>query len=410
MSRPRRPTRRAAWLLLFVAGCGPHEHAARRAPDGGTPSDDACVLAEHVEAPLDPFGELSDPPKLVPFGERFGVIDGESIALHKVAHAELVAFQGVDTQTSFELDELCPDGVCRNIHGSALLATAAGEPEFLLAEQGSSVSMAAYPLRALAWDANGSPAQITPLFDTRVTAITTRADLQASRNAERALFVLGNIDTPSLEMVEIAPSATLVAPPATMPLPGTPWDCVSVIPTDTAAAVSAVTKLDGETGVVWSVRELDAEANVVFETSAPVPVGEALGFVDCPAVVESPEGFHAQWVGTNGDSVVATVARAAEAGSAELLTLDASPGALAGVLHGDFVFRSTLGGERQGFMRLDRQGDPGGPGITLPALPPSTPERRRAAPQLLSVEESSLTLSYELESARVFEQWSCAKN
>jgi hypothetical protein len=407
MSRRLRPLRRAPWWLLLVAGCGSHEHAATRAPDDGAPSDGACALAEQVEVPLDPFGELSDPPRLVPFGDGFAVIDDEASTLDKLANVELVAWQGVDTETAFELGELCPDGVCRNVHGTALLAATAGDPEFLLAEQGSSVSMAAYPLRALAWESDGSAAQITPLFDTRVTAITTRADLQGSRNAERALFVLGNIDVPSLEIVEIATHATLVAPPATMPLPGTPWDCVRVVPTDTAAAISAVTKLGDGTGAVWSVREFDAGANVVFETNAPVPVGDALGFADCPGVVESPEGFHAQWIGTTGESVVATVTRTAEPGSLELLTLDAAPGVLAGVVHGDFVFLSALDAGRQGFVRLDRHGDPGGPGVALPALPQSTPERRRAAPRLLRVADSSLAVSYELENTRVFEQWHC---
>jgi len=408
MSRPVRLTRRAHWLLLFATGCGGDDHAPSKAPDGVTPNDGVCTVVQHVEVPLDPFGQLSDPPQLVPFGERFGVVDGDSITLDKVANTALVSWQGVDSQTQFTLSELCPDGVCRNIHGTALLATATGEPEFLLAEQGSSVSMAAYPLRALAWDSDGGAAQITPLFDMRVTAITTRADLRSSRDAERALFVLGNIDMPGLQAVEIAANATLVAPPATMPLPGTPWDCVAVVPTDTAAAISAVTKLDGGTSVVWSLRELDAAANVLFETSAAVPVGDALGFADCPSVLESPEGFHAQWVGTSGESVVATVTRTAEPGAAaELLDLTENPGSLAAILQGDFVFLAVLDGGQQGFVRLARDGNPGGPGITLPALPLSTSERRRAAPQALKVTGSELALSYELESTRVFEQWSC---
>jgi hypothetical protein len=405
MSRPVRLASRAQWLLLVAAGCGSREHTA--AADGGAPNDDTCAVVEHVEVPLDPFGALSDPPKLVPFGDRFGVIDGDSITPDKVANVALVSWHGVAGQTQFELSELCPDGACRNIHGTALLATPAGAPEFVLAEQGSSVSMAAYPLRALAWDSDGSPAQITPLFDTRVTAITTRADLQSSRNAERALFVLGNIDMPALQAVEIGANATLVAPPATMPLPGTPWDCVRVVPTDAAGALSAVTKLDGGASVVWSVRELDADANVVFAASATVPVGDALGFTDCPQVLESAEGFHAQWLGTSGDAVVATVPRAEPDAPAEVLYLEESPGALAGVLHGELVLLTTLDDGRQAYVRVTRDGNAGGAGVTLPLLPPSTSERRRAPPQALVVTDSTLTVSYELESARVFEKWSC---
>lgn len=405
MDRPLCLTPGALWLLFLGAGCCSHAAEPR---DGDTPSARTCTLEQHVEVPLEPFGALGEPPELVPFGERFGVVDGDSVSLDRVAKVALVSWQGVDTQAELELRELCPDGACRNIHGTALLASAAGEPEFLLAEQGSSVSMPAYPLRALAWDGDGGAADVTPLFDARVTAITTRADLRSSRDAERALFVLGNIDMPSLEAVEIAAGATLVAPPATMPLPGPAWDCASVIPTDAAGALSAVTALDGGADVVWSVRELDAEANVIFEASATLPAGAARGFADCPRLLESPEGFHAQWVGTSGDAVVATLARGAptESGAA-VLELDPNPGALAGVLHGDFVFLAPLDAARRAFVRVDRAGDPGGPGVTLPVLPASTPERRRAEPQALRTAGSALSLSYELESTRVFEQWSC---
>lgn len=409
MNRPLRSTRGAPWSLILALGCASHEHSTTSSPDGGTPPGaGACALTKRVEVALDLLGELSDPPALVPFGERFAMIDGESIISDKIANAALVSWQGVDSQTEFELTELCPDGICRNIHGSALLATAAADPEFLLAEQGSAVSMPAYPLRALAWDGGGSPAHVTPLFETRVTAITTRAALESSRDAGRALFVLGNIDMPTLEAVEITAGATLVAPPAALTLPGPPWDCVAVVPTDAAGAISAVTKLDSGTDAVWTLRELDAQANVRFETNAPVPIGDALGFTDCPTVVESATGFHAQWVGTDGASVIATIARDAEAGAAPaLLALDASAGALEGVLHDDFVFLAPLDGGQQGFIRLDRDGNPGGPGITLPALPPATLQQRRATPKALELQGSAVAISYELESTRVFEEWSC---
>jgi hypothetical protein len=396
--------RRAHWLVLLALGCSSERRAS---PDSGR-SDATCSVVRHVEVPLDPFGDLTDPPALVPFGDRFGVVDDESITLGRTAAVALVSWQGIDEQDEFQLTELCPDDVCRNVHGTSVLGGVAGSAEFLLAEQGSATSMPSYPLRALAWDVGQSEAAMTPLFDSRVTAITTRADLKSSRDAARALFVLGNIDMPSLESVEIGAGAVLVAPPDTMALPDAPWDCVSVVPTDEAGALSVVTKLDGGSEVVWSVRELDAAANVVFETSVTVPIGDAVGYSDCPSVVESPAGFHAQWVSAEQASVIATVARAADpAATTDLLSLETSPGALQGLLQGEFLFRAQLDDEHPGFLRLKADGTPGGPTLTLPPLPASTLEHRRAPPEVLLVKDSTVEVSYELDSARVFEELDC---
>ena len=409
MSAPLRFARRVPWLLVAVVACAPDRHPASDAThDGDTANTGACSVAHHVEVPLDPFGTLSDPPLLVPFADRFGVVDAESVTPDKTASVALVSWHGIDAQNDFALTELCPDGVCRNVHGTAVLQTSSGALEFLLAEQGSAVSMPAYPLRALAWDSDRSDAAISPLFDARVTAITTRADLESSRAATRATFVLGNIDMPSLEAVVLTERATLVAPPRTLTLPDGAWDCLSVVPTDEAGAISAVTQPESGTDAVWSVWELDAQANVVFTTSVDVPVGNALGYSDCPRVLESPLGFHAQWVNAAGASVLASVTRAGGSGAPPaLLSFDASPGSLQAVLHDDYLFQAALEDGQQGFVRFTREGDPSGPVITLPALPASTLEQRRAAPRVLGVHVASLDISYELETARVFEELDC---
>jgi hypothetical protein len=193
-----------------------------------------------------------------------------------------------------------------------------------------------------------------------------------------------------------------------MTLPSLPWECLSVVPTDEAGAISVVARTESASEVVWSVRELDAEANVRFETSARIPAGDALGYAGCPAVIESPEGFHAQWVSDDGAAVTATLARDAGAGApAALSVAGVNPGALQAVYQGKFLFRATLDDGQRGFVRLNQDGESAGPPIVLPALPESTLEHRRALPSVLRVKAGKLDVSYELESSRVFEQLDC---
>jgi hypothetical protein len=406
---PRLRFARSDWLLVAAIGCTPERPASTHATNGGNPpATDTCSVAHHVEVPLDPFGTLSDPPQLVPFADRFGIVDAESVTPSKTASVAVVSWQGIDTQNDFALTELCPDDVCRNVHGTSVLGTSSGALEFLLAEQGSAVSMPAYPLRALAWDSDQSAAAISPLFDARVTAITTRAALESSRAATRATFALGNIDMATIEAVVLAEQATLVAPPQTLMLPDGAWDCLSVVPTDEAGAISAVTQPASGTEVVWSVWELDAQANVLFTTSVEVPVGTTLGYSGCPRVIESPLGFHAQWLNSAGASVIASVARSDGTGAPpDVLSLDASPGSLEAVLHDDFLFQASLADDQQSFIRVTRDGAASGPTITLPALPVSTLEERRAAPQVLGLRAAAVNISYELETTRVFEELDC---
>jgi hypothetical protein len=232
--------------------------------------------------------------------------------------------------------------------------------------------------------------------------------MQSSRDAARALFAIGNIDDPTLQVIAIGADAEVVAPVSTLTLSSAPWDCLSVVPTGKAGAISAVVKAESGSEVTWQLRELDADANTAFETEATVPVGEALGYADCPTVVDGADGFHAQWVSADGASVVATLARDSEPSSVPLLaSFDASPGILAGALERELLFQGLVDDEHRGFSRFHEDGSPGGPAITLPPLPESTLEQRRALPALLSAEGASVFVAYELEDARVIEELRC---
>jgi hypothetical protein len=401
---------RSVWrapLILLALGCSPARRATT-SPLPGPGEPGACSVVEHVEVPLDLLGEAPDPPSVVRWGERFALLGSGSLSQRRTADSAVVSWDGVDVEEHLALTALCPDDVCTNVLGVAVLATAAGRPQLLLVDEGSAVSMPAYPLRARAWDSARSEPLGGRVFDARIAAVTTRVAMKGSRDGARALFVLGNIDAAELQAIEMGVDAAVVAPVSTMDLAAARWDCLTVVPTHEAGAISAVTRTDSGTEVVWHLRELDAEASTVLDRSVTVPVGDALGYTGCPTVVESAQGYAAQWVNTDAQSVVAKVLRATSPGTTpELLRLDRSPGVLAGGVGTELLFQGQVDDEHQGFARLAADGASGGPPITLPPLPASTLEHRRAPPSVLSVEGSSLYLTYELEAARVFEELSC---
>ena len=376
---------------------------------GGAPSHEAvCSVTKHLELPLDLFGDAGDPPSIRRFEDRFVLMASGSLTLSRAADLAVVSWQGVDVQNHLSLTGICPDDVCTNVLGVSVLARALHNPQVLLTDEGSAVSMPSYLVHAKAWDTSRTDPAVAPLFDAHIAAITTRAAMQSSRDAARALFAIGNIDDPTLQTVEIGADAEVIAPVSTFTLASAPWDCLTVVPTSHAAAISAIVEAESGTEVTWQLRELDANADTAFETMATIPVGDALGYADCPTVVEGPDGFHAQWVSAVGTSIVASVARDADPSRApSMATFDVSPGVLAGVLGEELLFQGFVDDEHRGFSRFLADGPSGGPPLTLPALPESTPEQRRALPALLSVEGESLFVTYELEDERVFAQFRC---
>jgi len=335
-------------------------------------------------------------------------VASDSVIQDRVADVAVASWQGVDVTEHFVLSGLCPDDRCRNLHGSAVLATDDGHAEFLLAEQGSSLSMAEYPLRLLAWRGGSAEAAISPLFDSRVNAITTRSDMKASRNAARALFASGNTDGSPLRVIEIAPGAAIVRAATPLEPVPIPWDCLDLIPTEEAGAISVISRRDGGRETEWKLWELDAAGNTVLDTGAMVPVGNELGYTNCPRVIESSEGFHAQWVNTEHASVIATISRGVVPGAAPaLVDVSANPGNLAGALDGEFLFEATLDDGQRSLVRLTRD-DPGsGTPAELPLLSGSSSEPVLAPPRVLRAAGQSLQVTYEFETTRVIEELHC---
>lgn len=410
----------ARGLLVLAGGCtalphGPVASDAGTAGEGGMSAtggspgrEAACSVTKHVEVPLELFGEALDPPSVRRWRDRFVLMASGSLTLTRAAELAVVSWQGVDIQNHLPLAGLCPDDVCTNVLGVSVLATALPSPQLLLADEGTVVSMPTYLVHAKAWDSSRSDPLVTPLFDAHIAAITTRAAMQSSRDAARAVFAIGNLDDPTLQAVEIGPDAEVVAPVSTLTLSATPWNCLAVVPTGEAGAISAVVEAESGTEIAWHLRELGPDGNTVFETVATVPIGSALGYTECPTIVDGPDGFHAQWVSSEGASVVATVIRGDEpATTPGLASFEATPGILAGVTGDELWFQGLVDAEHRGFLRFQRDGSPGGPAITLPRLPESTVEHRRALPALLSAEGNSLFVTYELEDERVLEELHC---
>lgn len=366
-----------------------------------------CSVVRHVEVPLELVGASADPPRFLRWQERFALVASGSLTQTQSADVAIVSWHGIDSQAHLALDGLCGDDVC-TVLGRALLANPQGDPELVVVVPTGAGSMPAYPLEAKAWDASGAEPATAPLFDEHITAITTRTAIEASANAARALFVIGNIDSTELDLVEIGPDASAVAPASQLSVSSTYWDCLGIVPTREAGAVSAVAKTESGTAVVWHLRELDAQARTLLDTTLTIPVGEALGYTDCPTVVVGPDGFYAQWVSSEQASLVAVAKRGAEPGDEPVLArFDENPGVLAGVRPGELLFYGAVDDEHRGFVRLKADGTRGGAPIVLPALPASTLEHRRARPEVLGIEGSSLYVTYELETARVLEAYDC---
>ena len=71
------------------------------------------------------------------------------------------------------------------------------------------------------------------------------------------------------------------------------------------------------------------------------------------------------------------------------------------------MFLVSIDDSHYGFRGIDHDGNEVAKLYVLPTLPVTTSEHRRTFPMLLSVEGSSLYVSYELEETRAIEQVVC---
>jgi hypothetical protein len=105
------------------------------------------------------------------------------------------------------------------------------------------------------------------------------------------------------------------------------WDCLGVIPTTAAAAVSVVETRDGSR--FWHLVELDAEGAQVFESSVDVTEDLSGSSTGCPfSVALTKGGFAALMRGSNAALIVVDVDRAtfADDGATRVsLDVDAEP-------------------------------------------------------------------------------------
>jgi hypothetical protein len=366
-----------------------------------------CAAVKHVEVPLDLFGDVRDQHTVVRMGDRFALYATDRALRRGGADVAFVSWDGVDAHEHFELDEPCPDDVCAASLGLSAVETAAGDPELLMIDRGSGAAMSTYPIRAVAWDATQASPGPEKLFEAPAD-FQTLSELASAKNGERAVFAAGN-GGGVINIAELGTGPELVVQVSTLTPPsGTSWDCLDVVPTKEGAAVSVVSGGVSDTEARWILRELDAEGNTVFEVSSPVAAGAALGYTGCPMVAESPVGFHAIWYANDEASVVATALRASPADTPPTIaSFPAVPGTLVGGRSDMLVFLVVLDDGRVGFRGIDQNGNDVAKLYVLPPLPARTAEHARTFPMLLSVEGSSLYVSYELETTRVIEQVVC---
>jgi len=366
-----------------------------------------CASVNHVEVPLDLFGDVRDQHTVVRMGDRFALYATDRALRRGGADIAFVSWDGIDAHEHFELDNPCPDDICATSLGLSAVETSAGDPELLMVDRGSGAAMSTYPIRAVAWDSTQASPGLEKLFEARADFQTT-SELASSKNGERAVFAAGS-GGGVIDIAELGTGAELVVQVSTLTPPsGTGWDCLDVVPTKEGAAVSVVSGGVSDTEARWILRELDADGNTVFEVNSTVPAGAALGYTGCPMVAESPVGFHAVWYATDKESVMATALRAS--GTDAPLTITSFPnipGTLVGGRSDMLVFLVVLDDGRVGFRGIDENGNDVAKLYVLPPLPARTAEHARTFPMLLSVEGSSLYVSYELETTRVIEQVVC---
>jgi hypothetical protein len=365
-----------------------------------------CAVVKHVEVPLDLFGDVRDQHTVVRLGDRFALYATDRALRNGGADVAFVSWDGVDAHDHFDLDNPCPGDVCTTSLGASAVSSPSGSPQFFMVDRGSSTAATTSPVRAVAWDKTQASPGLTPLFEANVD-FQTISELASSKNGERAVFAAGN-GGGSVNVAELGPNAELAAPVSTMAPPSGGWDCLNVVPTKQAGAVSIVAGGLTEADSVWLLRELDADGNTVLEVNATVPAGAGLGYTGCPMLVESPVGFHAIWNATGKESIMATALRESASGTPPTITtFPVIAGSLVGGRSDMLVFLVQLEDDRLGFRGIDREGNDVAKLYVLPPLPLRTSEHPRTFPMLLSVEGSSLYVSYELETTRAIEQVVC---
>jgi len=231
---------------------------------------------------------------------------------------------------------------------------------------------------------------------------TVTFDMDASWDGHRAVFALGDSanSTPAFAMVGV--DASVVGTP-TGSLAGGGLDCLQVVSTESAATLSFVTR-ESESEILWRLRELDAEGQVAFEASEPLPLADDTGFTGCPVVVEVPIGYAGAWTSLDGQGAIVTVTRAADIGAPPLLLElpEGVPGMLSGAIDEDFLLVHQAADETRSVTRLTRDGELTGTTYPFPGIV-DFPD----VPRVLRVQGNSFLLTYVTESARVIEQIEC---
>ena len=371
--------------------------SSAEAGSGGSCEPGACCVVSHVEIPLDPFESQRAEQKVRRLGDRFLVTATDSSG----THLAVVSWQGVETTKLETATDYCDSGGCGFL-GATFLAGESGGPKVAWIARGDGPGSEA-SFSVVAWDDAADAPVESFLFDGVYDTRTTEFDFQASRDGQRAVFVVGDPGLPGF--AEIGLGGAIVGTPVAQGVGGA-GKCSQVVPTDEAGAVSYVTTVD-ESELIWHLRELDADGEVALEADTTLPLGTENGFSGgCPIVVLGPSLYVGAWGRNDAPYVIASIPReGAGGGEPDLLELPKEPPSLlSGVLEDELLLLTQAAGESISLTRLTKDGAPGGPGYALPDTVVSTLE---VLPRVVDVVGHSIFLTYGTESARVIEEVDC---
>jgi hypothetical protein len=361
--------------------------------DGAAGQTGVCSVARHVEVPTDATYLAGSPSPALAVnrvGERFAVAQHSDTG----NALEIVSWAGLDSQ--FHCTSDCPSALQTGM-GVGLISDA-GDPRMLFVGSG-----------VVAWTGGPTVTGPTPLYwtgqdaqDATGTVMFFRRGVQqlrASRDGQRALFGIGTAYfEPTVCLAELAGDASIPGGPQTMTLEQ--WECLDLLPTDTAGAVSLMVNPANRTALTWSVHEYDAAGVITAETAATVPLDPSAGLSQCPQVIDGPAGYQAYFAYDSSHGLLITLPSAGSNALPDARQV-AGNGKLVGALDDELVFESVQKDGKTHFSGLHVNDAAPRDLVGLPVAVP--------APQSAFVDADgrSLFISYQTSSARVFEEITC---
>ncbi len=248
-----------------------------------------------------------------------------------------------------------------------------------------------------------------PLFGPSYSGLVSAFSLRPSRDATRAVFAHGyRAVTQEVTFAELDADGAMVSQAITLEVPSSSWDCLAVVPTEDAAAISLTADSEDRRQQFWLLRELNSSGELVFASQITLPTDyRALTASDggC-AVFEDADGYSVALGDGAGSRRIGRLQRDRpnELIVSESLVL---PGILVGTLAGTLVFSRdewTETSHQVRFLGLPKSGT--GEPRTL-AVTPATAIELYTDVQLIFAQGKSLIYGFPTRDSQVIEEVAC---